>query len=97
MLTAKWTLASAFLILGTGAAPVQVSGKTTDNPTTSGYAASSNLAAKERHTTAPQKPAAAVATGKVAPAGTSPAETAGASSPAGSPAMQKDAARRSAS
>lgn len=38
-----------------------------------------------------------MATGQGAPAGTSPAETAGASSPAGSPAMQKDTARRTAS
>jgi hypothetical protein len=99
MLTTKWMLASAFLILGTVAAPVQVSGKTTDSPTTGGYAASPNLPAKDRHATGPQKHAvgSAMAPRRAAPAGTSPAETAGASSPAGSPAMQKDAARRSAS
>ena len=102
MLNAKLVFAAAaFVFAATGTEAQVMSNKTTNNPSTSGYAASatgnthaSADMAKDTHKRIHGKKSADLASNP-ASAGTSPAETAGASSAAGSPGMKKDATQSS--
>jgi hypothetical protein len=87
----RWVMAAAALILGTVGSQAQVmSNKTTNNPSTSGYA-SSATASKDKPVS-DRKKAPRTSTTRAAPrAGTFPAETAGASAPNGPcPVNQQD-------
>jgi len=93
MLARKWALVAAALVFGTAGAQAQVmSSKTTNNPSTSGYAGSAT-ASKDPASSATNKAShKRTRSGRAAPpADASPPETAGASAPNGPcPINQRD-------
>jgi len=101
MLITRSVVALAVLCVAASAAQAQVMPNgTANNPTAQGYA-TSGAAAKDQKSTGPHKSAHKRMSQKsinasataLMPRGTSAAETAGASSPAGSPQMKKDDGR----
>ena len=95
MIKVRLTIVAAALFLAAPSSHAQVmSKKSTGNPATSGYAASETAPkAHDKRTTSSKHADKTNAMAGSASDGTSAAETAGASSPAGSPAMKKDATR----
>jgi len=89
----RWVMAAAALVLGTAGSQAQVmSNKTTNNPSTSGYASSATASKDQMSSYTRTASHKRTRTARAAPpAGTSPAETAGASAPNGPcPVNQRD-------